>query len=90
MTALLESQITTIIIMICCGITAGLVYEVFSVVIVKFTSGEKAKTIILRLCCYIIIAFIIGEFIMFCQNGKLMFYEFASFLAGLMLWKKLV
>ena len=89
MTTLIESQLTTIVIMLCCGIIVGMVYRIFSVFILRFTNGGLMALLAVRICCYVIIAFIIGEFIMFCQNGNLMLYEFVSLGMGLLLWRKI-
>jgi len=89
MSGLITSQFTTIIIMVCCGITIGIVSRVFTVFIGKFSGGSKLFSVAARLCSYVIIAFIIGEFIMFCQNGKIMFYELAGLAIGLLLWGKI-
>lgn len=88
MTNLLQSQIETIILMICCGMTVGMVHRLFTAVILK-TAASKTAAFLLRLGSYIIISFIIGEFIMFCQNGKILFYEAAGLIAGLLLWRKI-
>ena len=89
MSELISGQFSTIMVMLCCGIAIGMVDHMFTVFIVRFGGGSRLFKVVVRLCSYVIIAFIIGEFLMFCQNGKLMFYELISLVAGLSLWRKI-
>lgn len=90
MTALIEEQMKTMIVMIYCGMTIAIVYDIFDTFICKFFAQKKLLNIMTMLSCYIVEAFIIGEFIMYCQNGKLIFYEMVYLALGLLLWRRIV
>lgn len=88
MTDLIQSQLRIIFIMGYCGLTSGLIIDVFSLFIKRFLKGHKICTAAAKIFCAIVIAFLAGEFVFYCQNGKLSFCVWAAFFAGLWLWRK--
>jgi len=89
MTSLIQSQAATMIVMLYCGMTIAIVYDVFTLFLDRFLLGKNVLKTLMRLGCYVVIAFIIGEFTMFCQNGKLTLYEMLFLAMGLLLWRKI-
>lgn len=88
MTELILEQIRTIIVMSYCGMTSGLIIDVFRLFISRFIEGSYILKIIIKIFCCIAIAFLIGDFIFYCQNGKITFLGMAAFTIGLLLWRK--
>lgn len=88
MTELILEQIRTIIVMSYCGMTSGLIIDVFRLFISRFIEGSYILKIIIKIFCCIVIAFLIGDFIFYCQNGKITFLGMAAFTIGLLLWRK--
>jgi hypothetical protein len=88
MTDLIESQLKIIGTMVYCGITTGLVVDTFRLFARRFFPKKRIAKAILVLVCSVVIAFLIGEFGFYCQNGKLTFAGGVCFVAGLLLWKR--
>lgn len=88
MTDLIYEQVETIIVMGYCGMTSGLVADVFRLFIKRFIKQNPILRAMLKIFCCIIIAFMIGDFIFYCQNGKLTFLGLAAFATGPLLWRK--
>lgn len=88
MTDLIQSQLKTIFVMGYCGLTAGLIIDVFRLFARRFLKGKKIGDFMVKILCCIVIAFLIGEFSFYCQNGKLSFSGAVVFFAGLWLWRK--
>ena len=89
MTALIQSQLFTMGIMLYCGMTVGIIYDVFSLFIRKFFEKNKVIIILIRLLNYVVIGMVIGEFLMFCQNGKINLIGMFFLAIGLWLWRKI-
>lgn len=88
MTELIQSQLKIIWIMAYCGFTAGLIIDVFKLFIRLYIKRSKVlRTAVLLLCCGVI-AFLIGDFSFYCQNGKNTVLGVVVFLAGLWLWRR--
>jgi hypothetical protein len=75
-------------VMFYCGITAGLVIDVFRLFARRFFQKQKVIKVILVFVCSLVIAFLVGEFGFYCQNGKVTFVGGVCFLIGLLLCKK--
>ena len=88
MTDLIQSQLKVIAVMVYCGLTAGLIIDVFRLFISRFFKNKKIFTVITKIFCCMAIAFFIGDFSFFCQNGKLTLTSGIAFAAGLWLWRK--
>ena len=87
MTELVRSQLNIFFVMSLGGLAAGLVLDVFRIFSQRRGCG-KAVAAVLELTAYISVGFLISEFLFFCDNGKVTFEGIASFLSGLLLWKK--
>lgn len=86
MTELIRAQLTIIAVMTSCGITSGLIHSVFtSFEEIKKTKG--AGLIFTEALYFLSMGFLYSEFAFYCQNGKLSFLGFFSFVIGLRLWK---
>lgn len=85
MTDLIIHQLRAICVMACCGIGTGLVIKAFRRVWELF---PKISAVIWLMCC-LSTAVLIGEFLFFCQNGRLSFTAAAAYFAGLWLWKRI-
>ena len=88
MTELVRSQSEIFLVMGGCGLAAGLVQDVFGRFVEirrcgRFTAG------LMELICWVVTGFMVSEFFYFCDNGKISFSGIASFLSGLLLWKRL-
>lgn len=88
MTDLIQSQLKMVVVMAYCGLTAGLITEVFRLFISRFLEGKKILTILTKIVCCAAIAFLIGDFSFFCENGRISLTGAAAFAAGLWLWRK--
>ena len=88
MTDLIQSQLKVIAVMVYCGLTAGLIIDVFRLFISRFFKNKKIFTVITKIFCCMAIAFFIGDFSFFCQNGKLTLTSGIAFAAGLWVWRK--
>lgn len=71
-----------------CGMTSGLIIDIFKLFIKRFVEHRCILKIMINFFCCIVIAFLIGDFIFYCQNGKLTFLGMAAFTTGLLLWRK--
>ena len=89
MTSLIQSQFATMVVMLYCGMTVAIVYDIFSLFIQRFFSRRKSLQIIVRLVGFAVIAFVICEFLMFCENGKITFCGLSFLAIGLFLWRKI-
>lgn len=88
MTELIQYQLKIIGVMCYCGLAAGLIMDIFRLFIKRFFSHNKIMSVIMKALCCIVIAFLIGDFSFYCQNGKLTFLGTGVFFAGLWLWRK--
>lgn len=88
MTELIQKQLVVIIVMGYCGLTSGLIMETFRLFNQTFFNENKVAKAIMKIFCVAVIAFLIGEFSFYCQNGKLTIVGAALFFAGLWLWRK--
>ena len=88
MTDLIQSQLKTMVIMAYCGMTAGLIIEVFRLFISRFLDKRKITATEVKIVCCVAIAFLIGDFSFFCENGRITLAGAAAFAAGLWLWRK--
>lgn len=87
MSQLIQSQLTVMAVMLCCGLCGGMIHSVFQ----SFERLKKRKAvcrILSEMVCFITLGFLYSEFSFFCENGKLSFLGLFSFLAGLWLWKR--
>ena len=88
MTELVRSQSEIFLVMTGCGLTAGLVQDVFC----RFTEIRRTGRVgaaVMELFYWVVTGFLVSEFFYFCDNGKVSFSGIASFLLGLWLWKRL-
>ena len=88
MTELVKSQSEIFLVMGGCGLTAGLVHDIFYKFMEIRRTGKVASAI-MELFYWIVTGFLVSEFFYFCDNGKISFSGIASFLLGLWLWKRL-
>lgn len=88
MTNLIQSQLGVIIVMTYCGLTSGLIYEFFTLFIMRFIKKNKIMQIVVRMFGYIVIGMMAADFMMYCQNGKITFTGMVCFVFGLLLWRK--
>lgn len=87
MSDLLRSQLTIFFVMGCCGIAAGLCYELFK----NFSRIKRLNrfwNVAAELSCFCVIGVLISEAFFYCDNGKITMTGIGSFLVGLWLWKK--
>ena len=87
MSELVRSQLNIFFVMVTGGLAAGLVLEVFRVFGERRGSGKLVRAL-LELAAFAAAGFLISEFLFYCDNGKVSFEGIASFIAGLLLWKK--
>ena len=57
MTDLIQSQLKVIAVMVYCGLTAGLIIDVFRLFISRFFKNKKIFTVITKIFCCMAIAF---------------------------------
>lgn len=88
MSLLIQKQIFIILIMCLCGLVAGLVIDVFRLFERRFFSKIKFVQIIVGLLGSVVVAYLIGEFSYYCQNGKISVVGGIAFFVGLLLWYK--
>jgi hypothetical protein len=88
MTVLITKQLTIIFYMCACGLCAGLVLDIFKIFVRRFFDKNTLATIITGIIEAIVIAYLIEEYLFFCQNGKVTFVSIVSFFVGLLLWYK--
>lgn len=88
MSELIQSQLKTIAVMMYCGLTAGLVLDVFRLFIRRFCRGRKIMSKAVKIFCCITIAFLVSDFLFFCENGKITATSAIVFAVGLWLWRK--
>ena len=70
MTDLIQSQLKVIAVMVYCGLTAGLIIDVFRLFISRFFKNKKIFTVITKIFCCMAIAFFIGDFSFFLPERK--------------------
>lgn len=87
MSELIRNQLQCIFFMTCCGITVGIITELFQMLIGKINK-RKISAIIIRIMQCGITAYIIGEFLLYADNGKISMLSAMSILAGVLLWLK--
>ena len=87
MSELIRSELMIFLVMSGCGMSAGLVAEVFKKFI-DMKGFRRIGNIITQLVMYAVIGVMISEFFYYCDNGKLTATGMGSFLIGLLLWKK--
>ena len=88
MTELVRSQINIICVMCLCGIGTGLMNSTVN----SFMERRKPRKLWRRaakVVFYLCAAFLAGEALYCCNNGKVTFLAGASLLCGLWLWKKI-
>lgn len=89
MSILIENQLLSISTMVVCGMTVAIVYDFFSLLIRRFAQGKQLIASVIRILNYFVMAIIIGEYMLFCQKGKITFSALCSLLFGLWLWRKI-
>jgi len=87
MTELVRSQLNIFFVMVLGGLAAGLVLETFRTFGQRRSCG-KVVSALLELAGFVAAGFLVSEFLFYCDNGKVSFEGIASFLSGLLLWKK--
>ena len=92
MTTLIKSQLLTAAVMLCGGMTAGLINDVFSLFARRFIKttnarGRRARNVV-KLAGYGVIGMVLADFAMYCQNGKVTLLGAVFLLAGIRLWRK--
>lgn len=80
MTVLIKKQILIIFIMFFAGMTAGMIDEVCKI----------ANNIFLRIIGFMVIGCMIGEYLYYCNDGKINFVAVLSTYIGLSLWKSCI
>lgn len=88
MTLLIKKQLFAMLIMCIGGIATGVVLYVFDNFKDRFFSKRPKIATAVDLIKAVIIAYLVGEYSYFCQNGKLTATGFVSFFIGLLLWYK--
>lgn len=87
MSGLIRSELIIFLVMTACGMTAGLMGEIFKSYITA-RGLRKFGSIVMQLIMYAIVGVMISEFFYYCDNGKITATGIGSFLMGLWLWKK--
>ena len=87
MSELIRNQLQCIFFMIYCGMTVGIITELFHILITRI-SKRKISAIIIRIMQCVVTAYIIGEFLLYADNGKVSILAVISILAGVLLWLK--
>lgn len=88
MTELIKEQLLIILYMCMCGLCSGLILDTYKLFRERFFSKKKAAGRIISIFSVITIAFVIEEYSLYCQNGKMTCLGTASFFIGLWLWYK--
>ena len=71
-----------------CGLSIGLVLDVFKVFVRHLLGNNKYFRVILYALEAIVLSYLIQEYSFFCQNGKISFTGVMAFFVGLLLWYK--
>lgn len=88
MTELIERQVLIILYMTSCGFCSGLIIDTFRLFQKRFFEENKLSWTIICVSLTITIAFLIEEYLLKCQNGKVTFVSIGAFFVGLLLWYK--
>lgn len=88
MTELIEKQILSMVMVCLCGTGSGLIIDTFRLFKNKFFYKKRLVNIICTFAAAIVIAYFIGEYSYYCQNGKLTFTAAVAYFTGLLLWYK--
>ena len=88
MTILIKKQLIVMISMTICGLGTGMILDIFKIFVRRFFDKNTLATIITGIIEAIVIAYLIEEYLFFCQNGKVTFVSIVSFFVGLLLWYK--
>ena len=88
MTLLIKKQLFTMLVMCLGGLATGIVINIFSLFKIRFFSKQPKIKYIIDMIEVPVIAYLIGEYSYFCQNGKLTVTGLASLFVGLLLWYK--
>lgn len=88
MTHLISSQLTVMVIMTFCGLSAGLVTDIFRIFIHRFLSAHRLLSLAAKGLFCLTVAFLISDYIFYSSSGKITLASCIFFGAGLWLWKK--
>ena len=88
MTELIEKQVLIILYMSSCGLCSGIVIDTFRLFQRRFFKENKLSWAVICMSLSITIAFIVEEYLLKCQNGKVTFIGMGAFFIGLWLWYK--
>ena len=88
MTELIQKQIKIIFFMFMCGISVGLIIDIFKLFVRQLLVKNKYIRAIIGVVGSIVVAYFVGEYSFYCQNGKITFTGIATFFGGLLLWYK--
>ena len=88
MTLLIKKQLFTMLIMCLGGLATGIVIYIFSLFKLTFFCKLPKVKYIINMIEVVVIAYLVGEYSYFCQNGKLTVTGLVSFFVGLLLWYK--
>lgn len=88
MTELMQKQIKIMFFMAVCGLSVGLVIDIFKLFVRQSLAKNKYIKAIIGFVGTIVVAYLIGEYSFFCQSGKITFTGMVTFFGGLLLWYK--
>lgn len=88
MTILIEKQLIVMLCMSICGLGAGMIIDIFKIFVRRFFDKNTLATIITGIMNAMVIAYLVEEYLFFCQNGKITFVSIVAFFIGLLLWYK--
>ena len=88
MTILIKKQLIVMISMTICGLGTGMILDIFKIFVRRFFDKNTLATIITGIIEAIVIAYLIEEYLFFCQNGKITLVSMVAFFIGLLLWYK--
>ncbi len=71
-----------------CGLGTGLVIDIFKIFVRRFFDKNTIATTITGIIASVVVAYLIEEYMYFCQNGKITFIGIVAFFVGLLLWYK--
>lgn len=88
MTELIQKQMKIMFFMFVCGISVGLVVDLFNFFVRELLGKYKYLRVIIDVVGAMIVAYLISEYAYFCQNGKITYIGIVTFFGGLLLWYK--